>query len=204
MKKFISAIFLITCVLAIIGGIVVVKKTLNTSSNVVEGIAGYRRLVNKHYKPYFTANLPSNWRLEEYPLVDAKGRWISLRGPLNKSQTRYTSLDIYLIEKSNSPKYKSLDAFVTYTTKQESIGETDILIDRERVVAGVNGREIKIASRRTIPAQSGSVDVTIIKQWITLMKEDHILMALYESPKEDFDSYFEVYQTMLESLSFVQ
>jgi hypothetical protein len=186
-----------------IGGVIMAGRVIDSRSQTVEGVAGYREFTNRHYEPYFTADLPSNWILEEYPLTDSKGRWISLRGPANESQPRCTSLDLYLIERGNDPRYESLEAFVAYTTEQESIGETSILLDRRAVVAGLEGREIKISSQRVFPGPSGAVDVTIVKQWTTLMKGDHVFVVFYESPQEDFDSYFAVYQRVLGSLNFM-
>jgi len=178
------------------------KQIVNSRSQTVEGIAGYREFDNRHYEPHFKTEMPSNWILEEYPLADSKGRWISLRGPANESQTRHTSLDIYLIEKDGNPRFESLDTFVAYTIKQESIGETSVLSNREVVVAGLEGREVKTSSHRVLPGPSGAIDVAIAKQWTTLMLGDCVFMALYESPQEDFDSYFEVYQRLVTSLTF--
>ena len=181
-----------------------VKRLANLGLEDIVGIEGYRQIANVYYPPHFLADLPSNWILEEYPMTAAKGRWISLRGPVNQSRTRHTSLDIYLIEREDIPRCKSLDSWVAHMLEQESIGSTTVLSSQETLIGGHRGHEVKIRSQRILPSPSGVANLELVKQWMAIDMGGYFFVVMYESSLEDFDIYFPVYERFLATLEFPQ
>jgi hypothetical protein len=168
----------------------------------VAGISAYRTVGFQQGGTSFTMELPSNWLLDEYHLSNARGTRYALHGPTNEVQRRQTTLDITLREKDDSPQYESLKAFFAYTIKHKRIGKTSLLFERDIIVSGQESREAKISSIRPAPDKGRTVQSAIVIQWVCLILEGLFLEVSYQSPSEDFDTYFEVYQKAIDSLCF--
>lgn len=197
----ISMLMVLLVTLIMLGGGCV---KMTPKPQIVSGIDAYRSFSNRSFEPYFSADLPSNWLLEEFSLRTQKGHWISLRGPANSSNTRVTSLDFYLIARGPEPQYQSLDAFMAFSIRQESFGEPRIILAQPRLVDGLSGQERKISYDRAYPTASGIVRVSVVKQWTTMFIGNNILQVLYESPQETFETYFIAYLRALDSLTFLK
>lgn len=167
------------------------------------GISGLRELKNQSYPPNFISVAPENWILEEYKLQNQNGQWIALKGPVNQSIGRFTSLDIYMIQPDSDPRYQSLESYASYTRKQELMPKSKTLAEGKCEAGGVVGYEIKIITPRVFTMAQGPVDAELVKQWCILIHQGAILQVMYEAPLSDFEQYYQAYDEFLKNLSFL-
>ncbi|MFZ6027740.1 MAG: hypothetical protein ACOYYS_08500 [Chloroflexota bacterium] len=168
----------------------------------VTGIAGYQVFTKRYGEFCFKTQLPSNWVIDQYPLVEREGIWIALRGPVNQSKTINTTLHITLSEREANSQIRSLDEYMKNSIKQTSIGEPTVLLNQEVIVGGISGREAKITYKWHRPYAGKLLEIIMVKQWFIIFKEDYILEVSYGSTEETFDAYYEAYQKVVDTLTF--
>lgn len=180
-----------------------VTKNISNQPEPPTGISGFREIRNSFYEPKFVSNIPENWILEEYRLQSKTGSWIALQGPINPTIQRFISLDIYLIQPENKPQYESLEVYADYSRQQQITRWSQILFERDCLIDGIRGYEVKIVTPRTFPMAEGPVHQEIIKQWCIVFTKNGILEVIYEAPETDFERYYQAYDRFLKDIEFM-
>ncbi len=179
-----------------------IRQSEASSPALAQAAPGYRQYTHTGSGPNWAVELPADWTLEELPLVESKGKWVALRGPLNESGTQYTTLSVRMYEKDDRPKYESLDAFASYAVRQLSIGKTEILSDSYITVAGLEGREVKFWSSESYPYAGKLLRLMALKQCFFLVKANCFFEVCYHSQDENFEAYLQAYQRAKDSFNF--
>lgn len=172
---------------------------------VIRGIGTYRLYEGNRSGVAFKFEYPGNWRLEEEAMENRNGYWISFLGPVNKAETRRAGLDMFITPSSeNDERFATLEKYVDYSIQQESIGETEVVFNKDTSFRGYEAKEIQISYTMLLPIMSENPQETLIHQrWIIINKDGLFFDLYYSAAEGDFEQYLEVYEHALETLEFM-